>query len=442
MLKKVTLLIAVLIVTANISFAQWANQGAWPKNPPAGALYATGQNHAMAVDPDGKVWVGRYSNVATTLFTNPATGKPLRTACYLTYIFNPDGTEASFSPIFQVMGDTMYNTSQRGMRVNSDGNILLVVGATSPNGPMMYKINYKTGVGMKKVMLAPATAGASTAPCVSSNGTIFVGPVTGGQYPLSMYDQNFTLIGTAIEKTTSFSRSFEVSKDGNTIYYAGYTNGKVHVFTRADEFSSFALKDSIMDGAACESFTWHPVNKNQLWMSAGSKNDPPKGKFTIGSWYAYDVVQKKIVDSLKWKFVTPATPEDSRPRALAFSPDGKIAYIGSFGNGTADLIQKVVLGGSDVKKIDELPSGYDLSQNYPNPFNPTTTIKFSVPVEGMVSLRVYNMLGQEVETLLDSYKGAGTYQVTFDASKLSSGVYTYTLNTEKTSISKKMLLVK
>lgn len=435
MLKKVTLLFAVLLVTASMSFAQWVNQGAWPTNPPTGALYKTGQNHSLAVDPDGKVWVGRYSNVATTLFTNPATGKPLRAACYLLYVFNPDGTEAPFSPIFQVMGDTMYSTTQRGMRTNIDGNIILATGF-----PSMYIINYKTGVGIKRVTL-PSTNGPN-GPCVSGNGTIFIGTVFEGQRPVEMYDQNLTLLGSAITKAPGFSRSFEVSKDGNTIYWAGYTTGRVYVYNRADEFSSFALKDSIMIGAHCESFAWRPTT-NQLWMAGGSNNDKPDAgsKFTIGTWYAYDMVQKKVVDSLKWKFADVSKP-DERPRALAFTKDGKTAYIGSFGVGTADLVQKVVLGGSDVKKTDEIPTGYDLSQNYPNPFNPTTTIRFSVPVEGMVSLKVYNMLGQEVETLLDSYKGAGTYQVTFDASKLSSGVYTYTLNTEKNSISKKMLLVK
>ncbi len=441
MLKKITFILVLVLITASINMAQWTNQGAWPANAPTDALYKTGQNHAMAVDPDGKIWAGRYSNVATTAFINPATGKPLRLACYLTYIFNPDGSQASFSPIFQVLGDTMYNTSQRGMRTNIDGNILLVTGTTAPNGPMMYLINYKTGLGIKKVMLAPVTMGASTAPCVSSSGTIFVGPVTGGQYPLSMYDQNLTLIGTAIQTTTSFSRSFEVSSDGNTIYYAGYTNGKVHVYTRADEFSSFALKDSIMIGAKVESFTWHPTNKNQLWMSGGSQNDLPSPPYTKGTWYAYDVVQKKVVDSLKWKFAVP-TVADERPRALAFSPDGKIAYLGSFGVAGADFIQKVVQGPVSVKEIAELPVGYDLSQNYPNPFNPTTNIKFSIPEEGFVSLKVYNTLGQEVATLLNEFKSAGTYQVDFNASKLSSGMYMYTLNAGKFVISKKMLLMK
>ncbi len=437
MLKKLTLLFAVVLFTATISFGQWVNQGAWPVNPPAGALYKTGQNHAMAVDKEGKIWVGRYANVTKH---GVAPGDTLKKAVYLTYVFKPDGTQASFSPIFQVLGDTMYSVTQRGMRTNIDGNILLVTGTTAPLGPMMYLIDHKTGKGIKKVMLAPVTMGASSAPAVSANGTIFVAPVTGGQYPLAMYKQDLTLLGTAIEKTTSFCRSFEVSADGNTIYYAGYTNGKVHVFSRTDEFDSFKLKDSIMIGAAVESFTWHPVNKNQLWMSGGSNNDKPKAPYTIGTWYAYDVVQKKVVDSLKWKYMDATQTE--RPRALAFSLDGKIAYIGSFAVGGADLIQKVVLGGSSVKQLDELPTIYNLSQNYPNPFNPVTNIQFSIPEQGFVSLKVYNTLGQEVATLLNEVKSAGTFQVDFDASKLASGMYVYTLSSGKVNISKKMILMK
>jgi len=433
MLKKITLLLALVLLTASIGYAQWTNMGSFPN----GDAIWKAQCHALAVDKDGKIWAGKYSNVAGLI--DPKTGKALRAACYPIYIFNQDGTQASFSPIFQVMGDTMYNTSQRGMRTNIDGNILLVIGATAPNGAMMFLIDYKTGLGLKQVYLAPNAAGASSAPCVAADGTIFVAPVSPGAFPLSMYDQDFNLLGTAIQTTVGFSRSFEVSKDGNTLYWAGYTNGTVYIYTRPDAFSGFTLKDSMMTGVHAESMTWHPKTGN-LWISGGSSNDKPTGPYSTGSWYAWDFAQKKVVDSLRLTFTTPATP-DERPRGLAFSLDGNIAYIAQFGTSNW-MVQKLVKTGSGVKQLDELPVGYDLSQNYPNPFNPTTNIKFSIPGSGFVSLKVYNTLGQEVATLLNEYKNAGTYQVDFNASKLSSGMYTYTLTSGNYRISKKMMLLK
>ena len=90
----------------------------------------------------------------------------------------------------------------------------------------------------------------------------------------------------------------------------------------------------------------------------------------------------------------------------------------------------------------DIPENYTLSQNYPNPFNPSTTIKFSIPQDGLVLLKVYNILGAEVASLVNGNKPAGTYNVTFDASDLSSGVYLYKLITPDFVQTKKMLLVK
>ena len=100
-------------------------------------------------------------------------------------------------------------------------------------------------------------------------------------------------------------------------------------------------------------------------------------------------------------------------------------------------------GPLDVKEITDLvPVAFELGQNYPNPFNPSTTIKFSIPESGMVTLRVFNMLGQEVATLLNSEKTAGVYEASFDASALSSGIYFYTLDSKNFSSTKKMVLLK
>ena len=107
----------------------------------------------------------------------------------------------------------------------------------------------------------------------------------------------------------------------------------------------------------------------------------------------------------------------------------------------------------DVKKISEMvPSAYSLSQNYPNPFNPNTKIKFNIASalssphalsgEHFVSLKVYNLLGQEITTLINEKIKPGEYEVTFDGSNLPGGVYFYKLTAGDFSETKKMLMIK
>ena len=97
---------------------------------------------------------------------------------------------------------------------------------------------------------------------------------------------------------------------------------------------------------------------------------------------------------------------------------------------------------SDIVEVNIQPNDYLVNQNYPNPFNPTTMISYKIPQKSDVSLKVYNLLGKAVETLVDEYKDAGVYSVDFDASELPSGIYYYTLNAEGFTQTRKMLLVK
>lgn len=98
---------------------------------------------------------------------------------------------------------------------------------------------------------------------------------------------------------------------------------------------------------------------------------------------------------------------------------------------------------TDVEDITTaLPTAYALEQNFPNPFNPTTMINFSLPVEGFVTLNVYNSIGQQVATLVNESKTAGTYQVDFDATNLTSGIYFYRISSGYFTETKKMILLK
>lgn len=94
------------------------------------------------------------------------------------------------------------------------------------------------------------------------------------------------------------------------------------------------------------------------------------------------------------------------------------------------------------QNLTKIPAEYYLSQNYPNPFNPSTKISYSVPLEGMISLKVYNLIGEEIITLADEVKQPGNYSVVIDASKLSSGVYYYVLRSRDYTSAKKMIVLK
>ena len=98
---------------------------------------------------------------------------------------------------------------------------------------------------------------------------------------------------------------------------------------------------------------------------------------------------------------------------------------------------------TDVQEnLSGMPQVFALNQNYPNPFNPTTQISYSIPKESYISLKVYNLMGQEVATLVSGNQTAGKYTVPFDASRLSSGVYMYRLQAGTSVEVKRMILMK
>ncbi len=97
---------------------------------------------------------------------------------------------------------------------------------------------------------------------------------------------------------------------------------------------------------------------------------------------------------------------------------------------------------TDVEEDETIPSTFKIEQNYPNPFNPSTIIRFSVPENSNVTLIVYDILGNEITTLLNEDKDAGWYNIRFDASGLASGVYIYRITADNFISTKKMTLLK
>jgi hypothetical protein len=154
------------------------------------------------------------------------------------------------------------------------------------------------------------------------------------------------------------------------------------------------------------------------------------------------------------------------PEDIKYDPEGDGTILSSLGvhehwNNTDDMeysrnlstgegieLVKIFDTVTDVKRNENvIPDRYRLYTNYPNPFNPSTTIKYSLPDAGTqhaksVQLVVYDMLGKEVATLVNEMQSSGEYEVTFDASSLTSGTYFYRLTTGSFTETKKMILLK
>ncbi|MBN2570832.1 MAG: T9SS type A sorting domain-containing protein [Ignavibacteriales bacterium] len=120
------------------------------------------------------------------------------------------------------------------------------------------------------------------------------------------------------------------------------------------------------------------------------------------------------------------------------------AIVGNIYSGSI-LLDNLGICNDVLSLIDhknEQVNEFQLFQNYPNPFNPTTMIKYSIAIEGLVELKIYNILGEEITTLINENKNAGNYSIEFNGQDLSSGVYFYRIKSGKFTEIKKMILMK
>jgi hypothetical protein len=182
------------------------------------------------------------------------------------------------------------------------------------------------------------------------------------------------------------------------------------------------------------------VNSNQTFRSvferSGTGNAPPRSirykSFDGNIWTQSAQVSDASNDVTGLQKPEVADIDGSTP---------VFAFVG--GNYTNVYFDNFSWTPSDINEISgDLPEIYSLEQNYPNPFNPSTSIQFRIPENSFVSLKIYNVLGKEVSTLMNEEKNAGTYEVNFNASALSSGVYFYKLEAGNFVQTKKMILMK
>jgi photosystem II stability/assembly factor-like uncharacterized protein len=231
--------------------------------------------------------------------------------------------------------------------------------------------------------------------------------------------------------------------DDNTAYivYSGYGTG--HVFKTTNEGGDWSDISSDLPDVPTSSVVVDPFNNNHVYIG----ND-------LGVFVSKD-------QGGSWSELDNGLPQAIIAMDLNISLTNKSLRLASHGNGAWQMKLLSTTEPSSVNDLNDLPKNFVLNQNYPNPFNPTTTIKYSIPVNSLpagqpgrqyqessiqhqasVTLKVYDILGKEVAILVNEMQHPGNYEVLFDASRLPTGIYFYNLITESFSETRKMLLLK
>ncbi|MCX6165293.1 MAG: T9SS type A sorting domain-containing protein, partial [Ignavibacteriae bacterium] len=253
--------------------------------------------------------------------------------------------------------------------------------------------------------------------------------------PLSMYASsgstlyysndggyNYTLVSSGMPSRTITSVYFHPdSSKVAVVTFSGFGAGKVYKTTN-EGVNWINISGDLPDTPINDALIYYPGYSTSIYLAATDV-----GVFMTNN---YGTNWVELADGL--------------PNTVAIHLDyneasGKIR-IGTHGRGTWEILG-IITGLSNNNY--EVPNNYTLFQNYPNPFNPNTKIEFKIKEKGLVTLKVYNILGKEISTLVNKNLSAGTYDLTFYGENYSSGLYFYSLFVDGNKIdSKKMLLIK
>ncbi|MGE5682816.1 MAG: Ig-like domain-containing protein [Bacillota bacterium] len=218
--------------------------------------------------------------------------------------------------------------------------------------------------------------------------------------------------------------------------------------------TSWLIREYLNKGTP-QSVQFNTTNLLQVYVFGDGNNN--KFRFCVddgSSFSGHEVSKWYNIDWLGWKLVTWDLANDPvgtwigdgkldgtlRMDSFQFTYNSGSPNIGTYYFDDLRYVKKLTV---DVEKQgNKIPESYSLEQNFPNPFNPSTTISYQLPQSGFVSLKVYDMLGKEVASLVNENQSAGRYNINFNANNLTSGVYIYKITSGSFSVSRKMMLLK
>ena len=243
---------------------------------------------------------------------------------------------------------------------------------------------------------------------VNTSGEIFVGTAGGGLFKSSDNGANFTKLSCGYDLIWALGVT-----SSNTLFVGSYGDGLYRSTNGGSTFEKASLNVPFIYSIVVDA-------NNNIYVSS----------WASGVYMSNDNGTTWTSMGLSGIGVSTLMVSNSSEEVFVGTKEGKIFMSKIEGNVTS------------VDGEESAPTAFELNQNYPNPFNPSTTIKFAVPEAGNYSLRVYDILGQEVVTLVNGQLNAGTHKVSFEASRLASGMYIYKLTGSNVNLTKKMILMK
>ena len=374
-------------------------------------LFESNWINDIGVDNDGVLW---FTGSEVTVFSSEGGGR------FEGGVTSFDGNEWH-----------TYNTSNSGLMDNNISNVAIdqnnnkwfgmshwgsVKGVNKFDGTSWtYYNTNNSGIASDTVVAIVA----------GSEGSIWFGHGTSGK-GVSKFDGNSWLIYNTANSglCDDIVRDIDVGSDGTIWFLVNLGHDSKVCRYDGTDWETYAIPLIESRGDAARSITVEGANK--IWV--GTHGDGVLS-FDVTAWTNYNAKNSQI----GYQFI-----ED----ILVDSQGNKWFAPQDYGGGVSVFNENgVTVGIEDPIKLD-IPEKFILLQNYPNPFNSSTRIYFTLPKGGMTQLVIYDLLGREVDKLIEEYRSAGTYQINWNASKVSSGIYFYRLQTGDFMETRKMVLLK
>ncbi len=260
------------------------------------------------------------------------------------------------------------------------------------------------------------------------------------EYKLGVYLEGGIFSQKVIGDTIINDKTYSIIKKE---YLTGYTTGYSYFYYRLEnnklyEYSKYECSPETVkiDFTVKDSVIWQICPNRTDSLSIGTRI---RGEIFIDGKDTVESAMFEYGMMYNGRFWDPGDP----PGYMSYRQGVGYAGVSVYENLSGYIIDGVKFGTITSFKDNEKENlRFELNQNYPNPFNPNTTIKYSIPKAGTVSLKVFNVLGKEVAELVNEIKSAGSYSVNFNAVNLPSGVYFYCLKAGGFSETRKLLLLK